>query len=128
VGETVGAVPIQKHFDLGGISTLRAFKYKEFTGDRMILANLEYQIDWDRLDWALDLPIVNELNLILFADAGLAWFKADKDFDELASRDFHSDIGIAFATSNGSFRLNVAKRTDRSKDAVRVTFRISRPF
>ncbi len=128
VGETVGIVPVQKHFDLGGISTLRAFKYKEFTGDRMILANLEYQIDWDRLDWALDLPIVNELNLILFADAGLAWFKAEKDFDELASRDFHSDIGIAFATSNGSFRLNIAKRTDRSKDAVRVTFRISRPF
>ena len=128
VGQSVGNVPVQKYFDLGGISTLRGFKYKAFTGDRMILGNLEYQIDWDRLDWALDIPIIDEFNLILFADAGLAWFKRDKAFAKLQARDFYSDIGIAFATDNDSFRLNIAKRTDRSKDAVRITFRISRPF
>lgn len=128
VGETVGFVPEQKLFDLGGISTLRAFDFKEFSGDRMVLGNVEYQIDWDRLDWSPPLPIIDEFNVILFADAGVAWFKEDKDFNELEAEDFFADIGIAFTNDDGSFRLNIAKRTDRATDAVKITFRISRPF
>ena len=127
-GETVGIVPVQKLFDLGGISTLRGYDYKAFTGDRMLLGNIEYQIDWDRLDWVPYIPILGEFNLILFADAGLAWYKDEKDFSKLKVDDLFSDIGIAFANYDGSFRLNIAKRTDRATDAVKITFRISRPF
>ena len=127
-GETVGIVPVQKLFDLGGISTLRGYDYKAFTGDRMLLGNIEYQIDWDRLDWAPYIPILGEFNLILFADAGLAWYKNKKDFGKLKVDDLFSNIGIAFTNDDGSFRLNIAKRTDRATDAVKITFRISRPF
>ena len=127
-GESVGMLPIQKYFDLGGISSLRAFGYKEFTGDRMILGNIEYHINWDRLHWYPDIPIIDEFNLILFADAGLSWFKDEKDFRDLHHSDLYSDVGVGFSNDDGSLRLNIAKRTDRSVDAVRVTFRISRPF
>ena len=128
IGETIGTVPRQKLFDLGGISTLRAFGYKAFTGDRMLLGNIEYQINWDRLDWTPYIPIIDEFNVILFADAGLAWFKDDKDFSDLVAEDFLVDIGIAFSNDDGSFRLNIAKRTDRATRALNITFRISRPF
>jgi outer membrane protein assembly factor BamA len=127
-GETEGIVPIQKHFDLGGISSLRAYEFKAFTGDRMILGNIEYHVNWDRLHWYPDILFFDDFNFILFADAGLAWYKKDKDFRELHHSDLFSDVGIALATEDGSLRLNIAKRLDRSVDAIRVTFRISRPF
>ena len=127
-GESAGVLPIQKYFDLGGISTLRAFDYKAFTGDRMILGNIEYHVNWDRLNWSPSIPILDEFNFIIFADAGAAWFREDMDFQDLTFRDLYSDAGIAFATSDGSMRLNIAKRLDRSVDAIRVTFRLSQPF
>lgn len=128
VGESEGFLPVQKHFDLGGISTLRAFDYKAFSGDRMILGNIEYHINWDRLHWYPEIPFLDEFNLILFADAGLAWFKDDKDYRDLQAEDLYSDVGVGFSNDDGSLRLNIAKRLDQSVDAVRVTFRISRPF
>ncbi len=131
MGETAGTVPVQKYFDLGGISTLRAYDYKSFTGTRMVLANLEYHINWDRLDWYPDIPFLDMIdlfNLILFVDAGLAWERSEKDFQKLNAEDLRADVGIAFANDDGTVRLNIAKRTDRSTDAVRITFRISRPF
>ena len=127
-GESVGTLPVQKYFDLGGISSLRAFDYKEFTGDRLLLGNIEYHINWDRLHWYPDIPIIDEFNLILFVDAGLAWFKDQKDFKDLQNEDFYSDVGVGFSNDDGSLRLNIAKRLDRSVDAVKITFRISRPF
>lgn len=127
-GESEGELPVQKYFDLGGISTLRAYDYKAFTGDRMILGNLEYHINWDRLSWNPDIPVLGEFNLILFADAGLAWSKQEKEFRQLRSNDLYSDVGIGFSNDDGTMRLNIAKRLDRSVDAVKITFRISRPF
>lgn len=128
VGESVGEIPVQKLFDLGGISSLRAFDYKAFTGDRLLLGNLEYEINWDRLDWSPDIPLISEFDVILFADAGLAWFKDDKEFNKLVTKDFFADVGVAIATHDGSFRVNFARRTDRAKDALAVTFRIAKPF
>ena len=131
VGETAGRVPVQKYFDLGGISTLRAFRFKEFTGTRMVLGNLEYQINWDKLDWYPDIPLLDILdfaNLVLFVDSGLAWERGQKEFQKLHPADLYTDVGVAFTDDGQNWRLNIAKRTDRSEDAVRVTFRISRPF
>ncbi|MEZ4745799.1 MAG: hypothetical protein R3C41_06990 [Calditrichia bacterium] len=38
---STGELPLQKRFELGGIGSLRQFSYKEFTGNRMFLANIE---------------------------------------------------------------------------------------
>ena len=43
-GSAEGTLPFQKLFELGGISTLRGFEYKEFVGDRLLLANIEYNL------------------------------------------------------------------------------------
>ena len=37
--------PIQKQFYLGNVGTLRGYNVKEFTGNKMILFDLEYHIN-----------------------------------------------------------------------------------
>ncbi len=128
MGDSRGNLPVQKWFDFGGISTLRAYRYKSFTGTRMALANLEYFINWDEIDWPPDVPLLDAFNLILFADAGAAWTDRSKEFQDLRPEDFSADVGIALTNSDGRIRLNIAKRTDRSTNAIRVTFRLQQPF
>lgn len=128
LGDSRGDLPIQKWFDFGGISTLRGYRYKSFTGTRMALANFEYFLNWDEIDWKPDIPLLDAFNLILFADAGSAWDHSEKEFADLGYRDFASDVGVALANSDGRIRLNFAKRTDRGFDAMQITFRLQQPF
>jgi len=127
-----GELPQQYLFDLGGISTLRGYRFKEFTGDRMVMGNLEYRLNSgsSRLH---GIPLVKEFNLVLFADAGLAWFAddnsaPDKSFDALNWRDLKTDVGVALTDRDGQVRLNFAKRTDVGHQDIVVTFRLNRDF
>jgi hypothetical protein len=72
-GTSSGLLPPMYWFDLGGISTLRGFRFKEFTGDRMVLGNVEYRMNTSEFN-GLGLDV----DLILFVDSGAAWF-ADAD-------------------------------------------------
>jgi len=128
LGDSRGDLPIQKWFNFGGISTLRGYRYKSFRGTRMALANLEYSLNWDEMDWKPDIPLLDAFNLILFADAGSAWERSEKEFSDLTYQDFASDVGIALTNSDGRIRLNFAKRTDRGYDAMKITFRLQQPF
>ncbi len=130
VGTSRGAVPQQSLFYLGGISTLRGYDYKEFAGNRMVLANIEYRLNSE--DRLRDVLLVEEFNLILFYDTGLAWFaegdKLSDGFGSLSRSRLKSNIGVALSDPDGRVRLNLARRLDgRSKDLV-VTFRINRAF
>ena len=116
-------VPEQKRFDLGGIETLRGYRFKEFTGDRMLLGNLYYLFGGDLLSRS-GIPILRTLQLILFADAGTAFFT----FDDLQIRDLRTDIGIAVADIENTLRINLAKRLDRSDDSIKITVRLLRKF
>jgi hypothetical protein len=126
-----GVFPRQYLFDLGGISTLRGYRFKEFTGDRMVLANVEYRLSSgsSRLH---HIPVIEEFNLILFADAGLAWFAdgaaPEKSFDSLTWSKLKTDVGLALTDREGQVRLNFAKRTDAGGKDVVVTFRLNRDF
>ena len=128
LGDSRGDLPIQKWFDFGGISTLRAYRHNSFRGTRMALLNFEYFLNWDEINWKPGFPLLDVFNLILFADAGTAWDRSTKEFVDLTYRDFAADVGIALTNSNGRIRLNFAKRTDRSSNAVRITFRLRQPF
>lgn len=128
LGDSRGDLPSQKWFDFGGISTLRGYRYKSFTGTQMALANFEYFINWDEMNRYPDVPLLDMFNLILFADAGTAWTGTDKQFKDLRPADFSADVGIALTNSDGRIRLNLAKRTDRSTNAMVVTFRLQQPF
>ncbi len=127
-GSSRGELPQQYKFDLGGISTLRGYKFKEFENhNRMVLGNLEYQINENRN------PVIDDLNLIIFGDAGYLWSventdKATNGFDNLDWDDLYTSVGIALCNREGNVRLNIAKRLDEKDKPVVITFRINRPF
>lgn len=130
-GSSEGTLPYQKLFQLGGISTLRGFKYKEFEGDRMLLTNIEYNISPSI--FSRDFLFFDDVRLIFFGDIGSAWY-ADKDskysegFNKLKFNSLKSNIGVALSNWDGTVRLNIAKRTDTNKDPMVLTFRIAKPF
>ena len=132
-GSSRGRLPIQYQFDLGGISTLRGYEFKEFeNGNRMILGNIEYRIYGNRspLNSALG---ISDLNLILFADAGLLWSVSDSldasdGFGDLDWDDLKTSLGFAISNDDGNVRISFAKKMDKKDNPFIITFRISRPF
>ena len=127
-------VPVQKSFELGGLSTLPAYRFKEFTGNRMLLANAEYLINGKMLDDVEFFPswLLRNLNIIIFADAGYI-SNVDKDasvikgFQDINSKNLHSDWGIGIGTRDAKLRLGFAWRTDKSSPPM-VFLRLNRPF
>ena len=132
LGTSEGELPVQKNFEIGGISTLRGYRFKEFTGDSFFLVNLEYRIHSRIL--GAEFPLLgDDFSLILFTDFGDAWngVAGDNMWDRLQMfrvDRLKNDVGIAIADPEGEYRLNIAKRTDTSENNFVVTFRISQPF
>lgn len=130
LGTSRGLLPIQYLYDLGGISSLRGYDYKEFKdGDRMVLGNVEYRIYGS----FFDLFDFSELNIILFADAGWVWTARDnsaldKSFDYIRWDDMMTDVGVALSNYEGNVRVNFAQRLDDRDKPVVITFRISKAF
>lgn len=138
---SVGEVPLQKLYQLGGVSTLRAFKNKalrgaegEFGGDRMLLANLEYVVSPKVL--GRDFLFIDDVRYILFFDAGNVWQRENvsKDdswssgFSHLKLNSFKSDIGMAISSWSGKFRMSLAKRLDTNYKPLMFTVRLTKPF
>jgi outer membrane protein assembly factor BamA len=133
-GSATGEVPLQKAFDLGGFSTIPAFRFKEFTGNRMLLANAEYVINGKMFDEVEFFPswLLRNLNIILFADAGYVGSAKSTDtfsegFKDINSNTIHSDWGFGIGTRYAKLRLGFAWRTDKSGPPM-VFVRLNRPF
>jgi len=132
-GTARGHLPLQYRFDMGGLSSLRGFDYKYFeNGDRLVLANAEYNIHGRNSDLR-NLWFFDSFSLILFGDAGLVWNSTNlnsyqEGFDDLTWGDLKTNIGFAIANHDGNVRLNIAKRVDVGGEPVVVTFRINRDF
>jgi hypothetical protein len=130
-GSADNQLPFQKLFQLGGLSTLRGFKYKEFTGDRMLLGNVEYIVSPSH--FSRDILFFDDIRLILFADVGNAWFTRDDSdftagFEHLKWNDLKTDIGIGLSDWKGHFRVNLAKRTDTNRKPIVFSIRIAKAF
>jgi hypothetical protein len=134
VGTTEGTVPLQKTFEIGGLSTLNGYPFKSEVGTRMILLNAEYIISSDFLGdldfWPSGL--LRDINFLVLTDAGLIRTAAPSDtwsqgFSDVKFSEFKHDVGVGVATRSGSFRLAFVWRTDRSEPA-RFIFRFARPF
>jgi len=132
-GSSRGILPMQYRFDLGGLSTLRGYKFKEFENhNRMVLGNIEYRIH-GRRNPLNNILGMSDFSFILFADAGFAWsvddtLEANEGFDHLDWEDLYTAIGFAISNRDGNTRLNFAKRLDQKGEPLVVTFRINRPF
>ena len=129
-GALEGAPYLQKIFELGGANTLPAFGYKEFVGNRLVLANLEYQLSGEVFDEIFFWP--NSLTLIAFGDAGaVSTVKTSKPiydgFGSIRSSQVKSDLGFALGWHDGGARLGFAWRTDKTAP-VSIFFRLNRAF
>lgn len=122
----------QHLFDLGGVSTLRGYDIKEFTGNRMVMVNFDYLFGGDLLG---RMPIrgLHLLNLILFFDAG--WTHAVpksetllSGFGDLSLKDFKPNVGVGVGALRQFLRFNLALRLDRRNDPWVVSLRVKRKF
>jgi outer membrane protein assembly factor BamA len=127
----------QYSIDLGGIGSLRGFDDKEFSGNRMFMFNANYLFGGDVLQ---KIPLQRipffgnlwtTLSLALFVDSGLAWRTAENDgllsgFDQFDN--LKADVGFSILVLEGVARFDIAKRTDRSDNDIRLTFRLLERF
>lgn len=131
-GTSRGTVPRQFLFDLGGISTLPGYDFKEFSGNRMLLTNFEYEVDGEGFlqeIWFLH-PFMEPFKIFLFTNAGWIWTEDNESalsFNNFQLSQVKTDIGIAFGTEDGTMRLSFAQRLD-GKGGLNIALRVSRPF
>ncbi len=127
----------QYSIDLGGIGSLRGFEDREFTGNRMVMLNANYLFGGDILQKVplQGIPffgaIWTALSLGVFADTGWAWTTDDLDaglFSGFGDLDLQTNVGVSLLALEGVLRLDLAKRTDRSNDDYRFTFRLLKTF
>lgn len=111
-GGIEGESPLYRRFYLGGVGTMPAFRFKEFTGNRIFLANLEYRV-----------AVGGGVRIAFFSDIGDAW---DQPLRE--KFDPESDMGIGVESEDGFARLNLAHKLSEDDDEVTVTFRLNRMF
>jgi len=90
VGLADKELPLQRKFQLGGIGTLRGYRYKEFQGDAMLLVQAEYRFSR------------GSKALVPFVDAGCTWPHNQKL--KLQTLRFDGGIGLIWK----ELRLNLA--------------------
>ena len=141
-GSRSGSFAYQHLLALGGLSSLRGYREKEFAGNRLLFANVNYIIGQRAFGGLLQkFPLVNKLpfwqliSLGVFAETGYAWFADPRDPDlglfdlgQFDLNDLRSDVGFSLLVTEGILRVDFAKRTDRGQDDWRVTFRVLDKF
>jgi hemolysin activation/secretion protein len=134
VGTAEGLLPIQKRFEIGGLGTVQGYPFKEGEGNRMLLMNAEFIVNGDFLGDLSFWPswLMRGINLLFITDAGLVRQVATsaqwtEGFEKIRFSDFKHDVGAGISTRNGSFRMALVWRTDRS-EPPRFIFRFARPF
>ena len=120
-------LPVQYHFDVGGYSTLRGYRFKKFSGDRLVLFNVELWTNTDRLAKRPGIP--ENLNVGVFLDTGAAWFEnpappSQAGIPIRSEAKFKTSAGWALDLRD--LRLYVARPLNA--DDWRVSARISRTF
>ncbi len=129
-GALEGRPIVQRMFELGGANTLPAYGFKEFSGNRMLLTNLEYRLSGEAIDELFFWP--SSVSLIAFGDAGVATTVSSKleiynGFNSITSDQIKSDYGVALAWHDGDAKLGFAWRTDKQAP-VSIFFRLKRTF
>jgi hypothetical protein len=100
-GHSDDDLPLDKWFFLGGPGSLRGYDYKEFAGNRFIMANLDYYFEFS-----------NDFAVALFGDIGKASF-TENQFEEY---DYKSDLGVGILFRD-AFRIDLAQRLDDTDES-----------
>lgn len=132
-GSITGEAPLFKQFQLGGIGTLRGSPYKVFTGNQMMLSNIELQfgrIIGNGSDW-VDL---SSLYTTLFLDSGYARQSDDlrgsispfEDTNGFSFSDMQHDVGLGIG--GDLFRAELAWPLKRFGDTPAFWIRFNPTF
>ncbi len=120
----------QHLLDLGGIGTLRGYRFKEFQdGQNLCVGSWQYYFNGDLLQklplqW---IPFYKGLDMILFAEVGALW---DNDVPPqvyttyVDHPEWKWDVGFSLSFTGDFIRLDFAKRLDRSDNTWAITFRV----
>ncbi len=120
----------QQLLDMGGIGTLRGYRFKEFqNGHNLLLGSFQYYFNGDLLQKIplQFLPLYSGLGLIFFAEFGALWENEKTLPPEtklLDSPEWKSDVGFSLSLPGDFIRVDFAKRLDRALDTWAVTFRV----
>ncbi|MFQ5708387.1 MAG: hypothetical protein ACE5HO_13100, partial [bacterium] len=141
LGTRHGSLADQYITTIGGIGGLRGFDDKELSlaGNRVFMFNANYLFGGDVLQ---RIPLTgipyfggfwSVLSLGIFVDTGWADVTDPGDglfdgFGDLTFDNLKTDVGLSIMVLEGIFRMDVAKRTDRSNDDFRFTFRLLEKF
>ena len=119
-----GRLPAQKEFTLGGPDGLGAHPVDAFRGNRIALAQAEYDVGlWQMPANAFESGLV----ALAFLDLGRAWNQAGPAFG-LARQKPGLDAGFGVGTSDNALRVYFAKDVrDLSRDFA-IHVRLQRPF
>jgi hypothetical protein len=140
IGTSHGTLPWQRSFHLGGISTLRGYSFKEFPctdmqpgGNRMILAQIEYQISNAGFANRRNTDMFDFFNIFVFFDTG--WinkvgyqYRFTEGYKSLTWSKLKSNIGLAFSDQTEDIRFEIIRRTDTGKKPYTFLVRLNRPF
>jgi hypothetical protein len=105
-------LPLDRWFFLGGVGTLRGYDFKEFAGNRFLLANVDYY--WDFSD---------DFSMALFTDLGQCGF-SQSQFQKTGLK---SDMGLGLILGE-AIRLDIAQRLDDTGKSPIITARIVESF
>jgi hypothetical protein len=117
-------LPFQKTFAIGGIGTLRAYRFRQFRGRHLFLANG---------DWAWELFKRSSKNAMLktgfsvcaFTDFGIAW---DAPKWNLGEQKPAWDAGLGLGTTDETLRVYFARDLRADHAPIHVTVRVARSY
>ncbi|MDE0184434.1 MAG: BamA/TamA family outer membrane protein [Candidatus Poribacteria bacterium] len=118
-------LPRQRQFYLGGLGTLRGYGFREFSGDNMLLSNLEYRY---RLSQSNLLAIA----AMAFLDTGYTWHYRER----MILNRFNTSIGIGLSlgwlnlpdtVQMDTVRIEIARAIRKSRN-VNFILRLSRMY
>ena len=131
--ELDGELPLQKRFHVGGIGTVRGYRYQSlltpdpdrpllaaapFGGAKSLVFNAEYALGVD-----------HDLAVVLLFDAGRAWEARDADV-ELGDLSTSAGIGLVLGDNDDDFglRFDVVRPLEGGSEDIMVQARLARPF
>lgn len=124
LGAATGDVIVPKLFTLGGYGSLPAFRWSEYTGNRMALLNTEILLH--PAPFSLN-RLWSSISFVLLANAGYTSVQEAGASPLLglfptSTANWHSDIGLAVGSRNGSALVGIVWRTDTGEAAAVTRF------
>jgi hypothetical protein len=120
----------QHLMSLGGITTLRGYKYKAYrNGSNLAFGTFQYYFNGDILQKLplQRIPLYSSLGLILFVEVGALWNGEASGLIATNvgdSPDWKSDAGFSLTVTGEFIRVDFARRLDRGHAEWEISFRL----